>query len=38
MEKKSEIIGYLRVSTDEQDLNNQKLEIMEYAGRVKIIV
>ena len=38
MAKRSEIIGYLRVSTDEQDLNNQRLEIMEYARQNKMTV
>ena len=27
------IVAYLRVSTDQQDLNHQKLEILEFAGR-----
>ncbi len=38
MAKRSEIIGYLRVSTDEQDLTNQRLEIMEYARKNKMTV
>lgn len=38
MAKRSEIIGYLRVSTDEQDLTNQRLEIMEYARQNKMTV
>ena len=29
----SKIIAYLRASTDKQDLNNQKLEILEYARK-----
>lgn len=34
----SKIVGYLRVSTERQDLNNQKLEILDYAhkGNLKI--
>lgn len=31
----SQTIAYLRVSTDSQDLKNQKLEILEYADRNK---
>lgn len=31
-------IGYLRVSTDKQDLNNQKLAIMEYARNNNIFI
>ena len=27
------LLAYLRTSTDRQDLNNQKLEILEYARR-----
>ncbi|MCH9662147.1 MAG: recombinase family protein [Gammaproteobacteria bacterium] len=30
------ILAYLRTSTDKQDLNNQKLEILEYARRTGI--
>ena len=30
------VVAYLRTSTDKQDLNNQKLEILEYARRKKI--
>jgi DNA invertase Pin-like site-specific DNA recombinase len=29
----SQIIAYLRTSTDKQDLNNQKLEILEWASK-----
>lgn len=29
----AKIIAYLRASTDKQDLNNQKLEILEYARK-----
>lgn len=29
----SRTIAYIRVSTDKQDLNNQKLEILEFARR-----
>ena len=29
----AKIIAYLRTSTDKQDLNNQKLEILEYARK-----
>lgn len=31
--KMSCTIAYLRVSTDNQDLNNQKLEILDYADK-----
>lgn len=31
-------IAYIRTSTDKQDLNNQKLEIFEYAKKNKIVV
>jgi DNA invertase Pin-like site-specific DNA recombinase len=34
----SKVIAYLRVSTDQQDLNNQKLEIYEYERCNKIKV
>ena len=27
------IIGYLRTSTDKQEINNQRLEILEYARK-----
>ena len=30
------VVAYLRTSTDKQDLNNQKLEVLEYARRKKI--
>lgn len=29
----AKIIAYLRASTDKQDLNNQNLEILEYARK-----
>ncbi len=29
----AKIVAYLRISTDKQDLNNQKLEILEYARK-----
>ena len=32
----SKILAYLRTSTDKQDLNNQRLEILEYARRSDI--
>jgi DNA invertase Pin-like site-specific DNA recombinase len=32
----SQYIGYLRVSTEKQDLNNQKLEILDYAHKNNI--
>ncbi len=35
---KSQVIGYLRVSTNTQDMNNQKLEIVEYARQNKLTV
>ncbi len=35
---KSKTIGYLRVSTAEQDVNNQRLEIHEYARKNKITI
>ena len=28
-----QVVGYCRVSTEEQDLKNQRLEILEYASR-----
>ena len=31
-------IAYIRTSTDKQDLNNQKLEIFEYAKKHKLEV
>lgn len=34
----SQVIGYLRVSTDKQDLDNQKLEIYGYASQNKLTV
>ena len=33
----SQIIAYLRTSTDKQDLNNQKLEILEWAHKSGIL-
>jgi DNA invertase Pin-like site-specific DNA recombinase len=30
------VVAYLRTSTDKQDRNNQKLEVLEYARRKKI--
>ena len=33
IDRKSKIIAYLRISTQEQDLNNQKLELHEYAHK-----
>jgi DNA invertase Pin-like site-specific DNA recombinase len=35
---KTQTIGYLRVSTDEQDLSNQRLEIYEYAKQNKLTI
>jgi DNA invertase Pin-like site-specific DNA recombinase len=34
----SQIIAYLRTSTDKQDLNNQKLEILEWASKKEMKV
>lgn len=34
----SRIIAYLRISTNEQDLNSQKLELLEYARRNNITI
>jgi DNA invertase Pin-like site-specific DNA recombinase len=34
----SQIIAYLRTSTDKQDLNNQKLEILEWAHKKEVKV
>jgi DNA invertase Pin-like site-specific DNA recombinase len=34
----SKIIGYLRVSTVEQDTNNQRLEILDYAQKNKLTI
>mgnify|MGYP003942546807 CR=1 FL=1 len=34
----SNTIAYLRASTDKQDLNNQKLEILEYARQNNLTV
>lgn len=31
----SKIIGYIRISTDKQNLENQKHKILEYAHNVK---
>jgi DNA invertase Pin-like site-specific DNA recombinase len=36
--KMSQIIAYLRTSTDKQDLNNQKLEILEWARKKELKV
>ncbi len=36
--KMGKIIAYLRTSTDKQDLNNQKLEILEYAQQNNLVV
>ena len=35
IERKSKIIAYLRISTEQQDLNSQKLELHEYAHKNK---
>ena len=32
-DKRSRVIGYLRVSTNQQDLNNQRLELLDYTRR-----
>ncbi len=37
-EENTQTIGYLRVSTDEQDLGNQRLEILEYARQNNLTV
>jgi len=34
----SQIIAYIRTSTDKQDLNNQKLEILEWAHKKEVKV
>ena len=34
----AKIIAYIRTSTDKQDLNNQKLEIFEFAKKNKLEV
>lgn len=34
----AKIIAYLRASTDKQDLNNQKLEILEYARKNHLVI
>jgi DNA invertase Pin-like site-specific DNA recombinase len=31
----TKIVAYLRTSTDKQDLNNQRLEILEYGRRTQ---
>jgi DNA invertase Pin-like site-specific DNA recombinase len=31
IKRKSKVIAYLRISTEQQDLNSQKLELHEYA-------
>ncbi len=36
MVKMAQIVGYIRVSTDKQDLNNQRLSILDYARKKKI--
>jgi len=33
MKKMSKVLGYLRTSTDKQEINNQRLEILEYARK-----
>ena len=33
MKKMSKALGYLRTSTDKQEINNQRLEILEYARK-----
>lgn len=33
----SKTIAYIRTSTDKQDLNNQKLEILEYARKKELL-
>ncbi len=32
----AKIIAYIRTSTDKQDLNNQKLEIFEFAKKINL--
>ena len=32
------ILGYLRISTDKQEINNQRLEILNYAQRERITI
>lgn len=32
----TKILAYLRTSTDKQDLNHQRLEILEYARRTQL--
>ena len=34
----NKILGYLRVSTDKQEINNQRLEILNYAQRERITI
>ena len=34
----SKVIAYIRTSTDKQDLNNQKLEILEFARKERLTV
>ena len=36
--KTGKIIGYLRTSTDKQEINNQRLEILEYARKEGLLV
>ena len=38
MHKISKVIGYLRTSTDKQEINNQKLEIFNYAKREQLTI
>ena len=34
----SKIVAYLRVSTDKQDLNQQKLELLEFARKKSLSI
>ena len=34
----NKILGYLRVSTDKQEINNQRLEILNYAQRERMTI
>ena len=34
----SNITAYIRTSTDKQDLNNQKLEVLEFARQEKLTI
>jgi DNA invertase Pin-like site-specific DNA recombinase len=38
MKKMSKVLGYLRTSTDKQEINNQRLEILEYARKEGLLV